>query len=224
MFADASSLAAAKFRRQRQQEQQQLHHLQDAEEDVPLFEGEKCDQEAEKVGSWTYRSVGVASNDGERGEAVVRRREESRRRWKILCLVRSSNSGKSEDLADDEEVRRERIKDKVDEWMGSFVARMRRMALEESSNVGRGVNLAVPNGEINALPPIVASASRSRLQVIVLKLTVIITNYPLMKEYRARESRRLLEEQAARMRARELEERARMRKRKMSAKERSSKV
>jgi hypothetical protein len=108
---------------------------------------------------------------------VVQRREESRRRWKILCLVRSTAAG--EDLADDEEVRRERVREKVDEWMGSFVSRMRRLAVEEASSPS--ATLAVPNGGhvlacgadhqmsvVGApppLPPLPGLTSRSKLQV-----------------------------------------------------------
>lgn len=47
------------------------------------------------------------------------------RRWKILCLVREA------DLKADETARKEKIKDKVDDWMSSFVSKMRLEARSE---------------------------------------------------------------------------------------------
>ena len=51
-------------------------------------------------------------------------------RWKVLCLVREA------DYEADETVRKERIKDRVDEWMSSFVNKLK-TTKEDVSTAGR---------------------------------------------------------------------------------------
>ncbi len=52
---------------------------------------------------------------------VQARRREAQQRWKILCLVRTFHGADGVD----EETRRERLRNRVDDWMAGFAARLK---------------------------------------------------------------------------------------------------
>ena len=55
----------------------------------------------------------------------LERQEEAKKRWKILCIVRTA------DVESDETARQEKIQERVDEWMTGFMAKMRIQSEEE---------------------------------------------------------------------------------------------
>ena len=65
----------------------------------------------------------------------LERQESAKKRWKILCIVRTA------DVQSDETARQEKIQERVDEWMSSFLAKMRIQPDEEKEEqqVGNGV-------------------------------------------------------------------------------------
>ena len=49
----------------------------------------------------------------------LERRADAKKRWKILCIVRTA------DVESDETARQEKIQERVDEWMSGFMAKMK---------------------------------------------------------------------------------------------------
>ncbi len=64
---------------------------------------------------------------------VQARRREAQQRWKILCLVRTFHGADGVD----EETRRERLRNRVDDWMAGFAARLK-ISKDDALDAERG--------------------------------------------------------------------------------------
>lgn len=86
------------------------------------------------------------NNHEEEEEEELDPRAKARLRWKVLCLVKTA------DVEADEAVRKEKIKERVDEWMSRFVSKLR-ISQEEAKERREGTSVGESNGAAADLDP-----------------------------------------------------------------------
>lgn len=87
--------------------------------DASSFSHEEGVNTSNQQDKLTYYKEPKAAREAEEEAAELTRRDKARQRWKILCLVKTS------DTVADEAARQDRLKEKVDEWMSSMAAKMK---------------------------------------------------------------------------------------------------